>query len=208
VATVVTPPAVRVSIEQEQQGINIANVYWLKVSPSPAVPAALGLLAQNMSNFWANNFLPTQHPTVSLTGCEVLYYGPSGEYSGSFARSSPGTATGSALPNDNALVISWEIARTYRGGHPRSYIAGQVSPALETTIEWTPAHITAMLAAAEAFMASVNAMTTADFSSVQLGTMSRSSGGVPRPTTLFEPYTAATIQPRVCSQRRRLGRLL
>jgi hypothetical protein len=208
VATVVTPPAVRVSIEQEQQGVNIVNVFWLKVSPSPAVPAALVTLAQNMSNFWVNDFIPTQHSSISHTGVNVLYYGPSGEYSAAFPRTAAGTAAGTALPNDNSLVLSWSIARTYRGGHPRSYIGGQITSAMLNTVEWTSSHLTAMVSSAETFMAQVNALTTADFSSIQLGTMSRSSGGVPRASTLFEPYVAVTAQPRVCSQRRRLGALL
>lgn len=206
--TVVTPPAVRCAVEQTYNAVNVVNVLWLKVDPEPSVPAELDDLAESVYSAWQGDVLPHQADPLTLTGVKVLYYGPAGEYSGEFNASTSGSAGGTPVPQDVATVVSWHIGRTYRGGHPRSYLAGNITSQLQDQRTWNSTYLAAILGAMENFRTAINALTTADFSTITLGTMSRSTGGAPRADTLFEPYTGVSIQERVCSQRRRLGALV
>lgn len=207
-AVVITPPAIRFAFEQTMAGVSIVNVFWTKVDPSVDVPVALDALAENVYGDFSAYLSPLQCNVLSLVSCKALYYGPVGEYSGEYVHTTAGTKSTTALPNDVAAVASWHIARTYRGGHPRTYLAGLPVSDLTSSIEFSAGALADYLGAFQDFRTGMNAQSSDDFDTVTLGTMSRSAGGVPRVDTLFEPYTSVAIQPRVCSQRRRLGPLL
>ena len=70
---------------------------------------------------------------------------------GDEAFSVAGTRSGSTLPAGVALVLSSVIARRYRGGHPRMYLAVGVGDDLQTTQTWTSAFMTAVLTGWDAF---------------------------------------------------------
>lgn len=207
-ATVITPPTVRVSFEQTFTDINVANVFWLSVSPDVSEPVDLADFSSSLSAAYQAHILPLQTSELSLVSVKSLYYGPAGEFSGESVGTHAGGNSESPLPQDSALVASWQIARTYRGGHPRSYFAGLCYTDIYDTTKWQPSRITVWQAALAAFNTAVNAISSADFSSVTLGTQSRSTGGFPRTDSLFERYLGVSVQPRICSQRRRLGSLL
>lgn len=203
----ITPPTARVVIEQTLGDVNVATIFWLGLTPLVGVPADLNSLAEAMWNAWNSTIKQEQCTALELVGCKVLYYGSAGEYGGEYSNSAAGVIAEAALPADNSMVLSWEIARTYRGGHPRTYVAGTNVTMTSTPQVWTSGSLAAMLTKAEAFLAAVNVITTADFATVALGTQSKATHGAPRVDSLFEPYLAVSVQPRVCSQRRRLGPL-
>ena len=60
---------------------------------------------------------------------------------GDDASSSAGTATDPPLTSDVAVVTSYEIARRYRGGHPRGYWPLGQSSSLSTPQTWTDAFV-------------------------------------------------------------------
>jgi hypothetical protein len=72
--------------------------------------------------------------------------------------------------------------------------------------EFSSAYVANMTTAAAAVLNDINAMTTANLATVEMGVLSRYLAGVVRTPPVFYGYTAASFQPRVCTQRGRLGR--
>lgn len=60
------------------------------------------------------------------------------------SATTPGTRTGSRLSPGTAVVLSYDIPRRYRGGHPRSYLPFGASADVSTGGEWSGAFTTAV----------------------------------------------------------------
>lgn len=105
------------------------------------------------------------------------------------------------------VVLSWQIAAHYRGGHPRTYLPGIDSTAIDVS---GGKNITSTFrvdyeAAGDTLMSTINGGSGTG-SPYSMGTISFFSGGVPRGTPLFRLYSAAVVGTRICTQRRRLGK--
>ena len=119
-----------------------------------------------------------------------------------------GVVSGTCHPPSVAVCASWQIAESYRGGKPRTYVpcppinwsvpAGSASldPAFAAQVESTWA----------AFMTAVNAMTVVGGGSFKLGTVSYHTGHALRPTPLFREFIDVDCHMKLDSQRRRSGK--
>jgi len=122
-----------------------------------------------------------------------------------------GTNTGNPLSASQAVCVSHEIARRYRGGHPRTYMmVGSASDFLSGSIKFWQA----------AFLSNIQNGWTAFVAAFPFTAMGRSwqfvnvsyyetVGGVKtvRPTPLVDPILSTIARERVCNQRRRLGKV-
>lgn len=119
----------------------------------------------------------------------------------------PGTGGPTPYPPQVAVVISWPITASYRGGKPRWYIPGLYNTA--TTIPGDsvlPAGLASLIqSAAATFRTNLQAAVIDTFSPT-LGTISYQSGHSPRPTPLFRPFGVPRVHERLDSQRRRSGK--
>lgn len=116
-----------------------------------------------------------------------------------------------------ALVVSFEIPRRYRGGHPRAYIAGVPSTNLTTEQRWDPAFTGPFLTDWEAFIADIVAagwsgagtLTHVNISYFEGFTNFTFPSGRTRPiptrrvTPLVDTVSGYRINPKAASQRRR-----
>jgi hypothetical protein len=128
---------------------------------------------------------------------------PVAQYTGSTAGGGGGTLD----PLNTALVLSWPIARRYRGGHPRTYIVGLESDQRTDARFWSPATITTFAAAGAAFRTAMDAISNGSYSTFTLGVASYRTGNAPRVTPIFTAFIGdPQVHPRVDSQRRRLGK--
>jgi hypothetical protein len=128
------------------------------------------------------------------------------------------TKTEARLGAGTAAVISFKIARRYRGGHPRMYIGGRTIDTLLTSQTFQPGELTAVH---DAWTATIDGCRSAAPSAVGLAfhtnvsyyqgfhNVTYPSGRVrPVPTLrtggpLVDQVTGYAVNPKVASQRRR-----
>jgi hypothetical protein len=193
-------------------------IQFAGVNPSDA---ELVTFATVINGFAAADFPAYLHPdnAVSTTECTDLT-SPVGAY-GLFTAHTVGSSAGAPLPADTAFVSSYEIARRYRGGHPRGYWPFGASGYLVTPQLWDPTSVADFLAAVNAFFASVvgagwslagtllhvNVSYFSGFT-VVVNPVTGRARNVPtkRASPLIDPVLTVVGRGRVGSQRRRLGR--
>lgn len=78
---------------------------------------------------------------------------------GSAAPGIVGTNPGDQLPADTATLVSGQVGRRYRGGHPRIYLPLGVQGHLLDKQNWTTAYIDAATTDWDAFIVAVKALT-------------------------------------------------
>jgi len=119
----------------------------------------------------------------------------------------PGVATGTGLPPQCAVTISWSITSSYRGGKPRTYVPtpplSAVVPTGSSTLD--PTFCTQADGYWTALMNAINALTVAGGGGYELGTVSYYTGHGVRPVPLFVPFIGVRVHERLDSQRRRSG---
>jgi hypothetical protein len=120
-----------------------------------------------------------------------------------------GTLTGDVVSINNAVCVSWPILRRYRGGHPRNYFALGSSSTLDgsSTINWQDSFIANVQDDLHTFQTTVAASTTTGAGTLALVNVSYYSGGALRTTPLVDTLGIPVAKKRVCSQRRRLGKV-
>lgn len=127
----------------------------------------------------------------------------------SFSDDTSGTDASALLPASACTLVSWEIARRYRGGHPRTYFPiGTVgSLASDSSKLFDPTYLEAVSAACETFRGVCSYMDGGTGFTWNLASVSYTSGLTPRPIPIHDNVTSAVVRERVCSQRRRLGKI-
>lgn len=207
------PGVVKIIVKQTLGGVNVFNVLHASAGDSSGYTQdTLQRLATAVRSAWVTNVIPLQGSKMTLGDVTVqdLWADTAGE------ASQTGTTVGaqaSTLPANVAVCWSWKIARRYRGGHPRTYIA-----AIPYAHELEPNSLTSTARtshqnAAGAVRAAVNAVLADDGVALfQLGQLSyykgKNADGTPalRPSPLFDGFTGVSVDDRLDSQRRRLGR--
>lgn len=163
-------------------------------------------LATAVRNAWKLQFLPLQANGVTLNNVETQELKISGGAFGlATGADGGGDISSGNAPNSVAACVSWHTPSHYRGGHGRTYVGGLKVGTMGTTTSWTSLFQNSLNAAALAYLAAVNAAegATWEFSIVHYhGHSLAAHGGNPWP----EPITSATVNSRIDTQRRRLGK--
>lgn len=138
--------------------------------------------------------------------------GAGGFVVGSDATPVSGVATNALSLASACWVLSWRLGVRYRGGHPRTYLAGGDTAALHDNASWSTGAVAGLQAAANTFLSSVDAIVSAPFTSVTLGVLRQFANGgseadpqVFLNPPIFSPFTSVIVKPGVGSQRRRFG---
>lgn len=131
---------------------------------------------------------------------------------GTDATLTAGTGTHGSTPANLAWVLSWRLAARYRGGHPRTYLAGIDAIELLDNVSFKPGSVTTLQGLANTFLGAINALTPAPFSSVTLGVLRQfANGGSTKVPPIFldppqfKPFQSVVVKPGIATQRRRLG---
>lgn len=184
------------------------NVFHVRLDPSGAITVAnFDTLGGAILAAFSARMRPLAHTSWQVTNIRgVCKTGPEVAVHTDTSNVSAGTAVGNNLPSSISACISWLQPLYYRGGHPRTYLTGHTYTQQGTEREWSAAYRTAVQAAAIAFRGDVNAATGGGVTTVELGMLSFVKGGAYRASALFVPFTGATVDTRIDTQRRRLGR--
>lgn len=205
------PAVVHFVMRGTKGGTSWANKGYLQYSgPAPAV-ADLATVGTAIANAWNTDFAPICPAGVVLTTIDLQDLTSRLAARNSVTVSHAGTRTGTEMPNQVALVISWLINRRYRGGHPRTYLPAGVLEDVTSARLWAGAFVTAAQAAATAFRTALNAISvsgaTYKMAAVNMVTHDATTHALEYvvPPNVFTVQGNA-VHGRVDTVRRRLGR--
>lgn len=197
----------RCVINQTLAGQPIINVlHAAKTNSSPWTQAQADTFVNAMRASWVTNVLAKQSKDITLgaiVGTDLTNI--TGVVATSTAPDAPGGTFAGSLPANAAMCISWPIARHYRGGHPRTYLAGMNQSDVQNANTWTPAAVTSYVSGMVAFRTACNAVSLGT-DTVALCVVHRGPKkaplAIPTIDVLGVPHTDGGID----SQRRRLGK--
>lgn len=133
-----------------------------------------------------------------------------------------GTRSGAELPSDVSMVIGYEVARRFRGGHARGYWPLGVETDLLTGQEWTTTFVSACTAGFVGMQAAIAAAGWSGAGTIAQANVSYFEGftvvtsptthrarnvPTPRAAAVIDPVTAVIARPLLGTQRRRIHRL-
>lgn len=120
-----------------------------------------------------------------------------------------GLRTGDFNPANVAVCMSTHISRRYRGGHPRKYLSWGTSGtfASGSTKLWDPGFITDCEAKFNTMLSAMIGITEGGTTWATNVSVSYRTAGAVRATAVVDPIIGITMAERVCSQRRRLGKV-
>lgn len=197
------PGVIRCSVEGTLAGIPVANVFHLGYTGSPPSGQSLQQVALGMANAWSAHIAPLQCSDYigqlwtatdlsSETGAEEL-----------LEQTVPGTAAGPPTPNNAAMVISKAVARRYRGGHPRTYLAGFPQSDMADGAHWTAAVATNAGQHWSQFISQI--LTSPGVPSLASEVVVHYiKNGLPLPAPLVDAFVGAIGRQVIGSMRRRL----
>lgn len=191
-----------IGLNQTHQWMNGFHIKYFGGSPTSA---DLSTLAQTIGTVWNTNIAPVTHSTTSLETVELIDLASSQGAEGSNTASHPGTiVTGTPLPVDCCMVISWPASLRWRGGHFRTYSTGLNDAALTNGSTFTSSAQNSHQQAWDLFRVGIAGMAGAQAPYGLVGV--RYKG---KDTTIQYPFVAnlnvPIVHPRLDSQRRRLG---
>jgi hypothetical protein len=165
-----------------------------------------GVAGQIMSSIATALWGSLVNNTWTLNGVTVKDNGGTSASSSSTAAPIVGGSSGQGFPPQVALVLSWKIAESYRGGKPRWYMPGVPASAVsggDSAIN--PTFAGNWDSAATTFMNDLNSHPVSG-TPITLGTVSHYTGHTIRPTPLFRAFFDVKVHERLDSQRRRSGK--
>jgi hypothetical protein len=212
--TIPLPPlanAIKVIVNWVGPAARLAkNIWYLTTSGSvtPDDPAMLKTVAdQIMTQLVAANVASQFSGTHSIASVTCKDAGGTSAQATSTHAPIVGSNLADPLPPQSAVVVSWKISASYRGGKPRTYLFGIPSSAVNPTgsSTLTPTFASNTQSKWEAFKNALNAWSPGTGGTITMGTISYHSGHAVRPTPIFRVFTGSEVHERLDSQRRRSG---
>lgn len=163
-------------------------------------------LAQDARIAWNTNIRPVLGSTVALVSTSTQDLTSNQGAVGVDNTNVSGALTGTACPAQVAQVLSWRESFHYRGGHPRNYLPPPTMTQVSATPNtWASTHVTALENAGNGFLTTLAALS---YGSNQIGLVAvhRTSNHATLAIPIVNRITACTVDSRIDTQRRRLGR--
>lgn len=213
------PLVCKVIIKQKLgNDVDVINIlHWAFTTPNPT-SAQLVTAANAIVSAYSSDIVPDITSEMLCESVEIIDLSSStGSVGISTAPSNVGSLVTPPLSAGACTVESYQIARRYRGGHPRTYWGGNVAAQLTDAQDWTGAYLTTKQGDLNAFYNAVGvAFNTFGGMGGQVN-VSYYSGftnhtypsgrvrAIPtlRGTPLVDFITGRRINPKVGSQRRR-----
>lgn len=212
------PKTLRVDLRQQAaEDLDILNRIFIQYTGTAPTVGDLNTFCSTIETSWGAHVKAMQSGNFMLAEVHVEDLSSSTAAAADLAASVTGTRSGAAITAGVAAVIRNRIARRYRGGHSRTYLACGTGGDLNDLQSWTGAFMTALETAWGDFildiisapwsgggtLTQVNVSYYSGFHNV-VGPSGRSR---PVPTLRGTPVTdtivSYTINPHVGSQRRR-----
>lgn len=182
------------------------NVFYLNITHSGSVTVDdLKTIADGIAATWDTNVSPQVSNVVAMDTVTIVFFPSSGTelvYAGTYSHVGHGTTP---LNDASAcIVVDWLIDAYYRGGKPRTYIAGVKADLIDEGSLLDSTYRSGTATAFNALRNAINALTSTNITAAVMGTVSFSTAGAWRVPPVFRPYTSVKIRSVLGSQRRRL----
>jgi hypothetical protein len=200
------PGVVKIIVKQSLAGVPVYNVLhaW-KGTSAGWTQTDLNSFSTTVRGAWVTNVLPLQSSTLTLTDVQVVDLTSNSGGEATASGSSPGTGGSSVNPANVCVCWSWKQSLRYRGGHPRTYVAGIPTTANSNANTITSTAKNAHATAAAAIRTAVNGFSDG-IQNAQLCYVSYYHDKALRETPYIGVITGVGVDDRFDSQRRRLGR--
>src|SRR5262245_23053982 len=178
---------------------------FLQYTGNAPIAGDLNSISVQAGNAWNASFAGLVNTSAALT--EVICQDLASDMGqqGNAVVNHVGTRAGALIPVNVACVLSWHIARRYRGGHPRSYAPFGVGADVSAGHLWNTGAQQAFQSGANAFLTAMNAITIGG-SSYFLINVSYHTAHALRPVPTRDPILSVSVDDRIDTQRRRLGK--
>jgi hypothetical protein len=189
----------------------VLHAQWTGTAPSNA---ALNAFGTSIEAQWAAHLALAYPSTVILTAVTLTDLTSSSGATGGWSGSTPGSASGSIVGGNAALLINYPSSFRYRGGHPRTYLPPFIAADLLDEGHWTTGLIANVTIGWGDLVNILYTATSGGCSLTGQCAVSYVSTAVTpapphrRPTPLVMPIAASSfsIPQELASQRRRIGR--
>jgi hypothetical protein len=181
----------------------ILHAGWSGTTPSTA---ACNGLAAIINNTWGTSMASLFTSSVILNSVTFTDLTSITGASGSSSTIKTGGASGTEVAGNTAVLVSYPSSFRYRGGHPRTYLPPPPVASLLNPSQLTTGAVTSFGTGWAAILADLIGSSSAGTTLTQQCAVSYFSGNVARTTPVVMPISSYTVQQRLASQRRRIGR--
>jgi hypothetical protein len=200
----------KVICKGDVSGTTWANIFhvFLGTGGSPITQLMTDTLVTAFHNIYAATL---QHHKVAadfLRSTEVVALDSLTAPSSFFSHDDPGATAGNGLPANAAMCVSWQIARRYRGGNPRTYLSGSPVGYCPGGGTFTPAATSTVENEADLFLNQINSIVLTGATQVHLCCVHYLRLHTLLVPPLVDLITGERVDSRICSQRRRVGKQL
>lgn len=200
------PGVGKIIVKQTLAGVNVYNILHARSQGGVAWSGSeCSAMATAVRSAWVSNVTPLQASTLTLTDVQVIDLSSDTGASGTASGSTNGTAVGTALSSNVAITWSWAISRRYRGGHPRTYIAGCPQSAQTTPNTILASAITSHVNAATAIRNAIQGVLVGG-NLANMVVLHYYKNKVLQDPPDYSYINSVSVDSRLDSQRRRLGR--
>jgi hypothetical protein len=213
------PSTLRVAVtEQINAVVPSVSRFFIQYTGTAPTVTQLNTLSGSVMSAWVTDLAPLTDTSTQTSRVDIVDLTSPTAAVGDTIAVHLGTRTGSQLDAATAAVISYTVARRYRGGHPRGYWRFGTSTDLLNARTWNGTATTAFKSGIDAFFAAilaagwsgagtlthVNVSYYQDFTVVISPTTGRARN-VPtlRAAPVIDLITATIAQPSIGTQRRR-----
>jgi len=200
--------SVRIAVSGTINTLPWANVFWANLVGGVNAPQAdLDLWTANFLQDYVSSFGTIYPAGWIINGASSTLFQP-GETALHSAASAGHIGTGAdALVENTAssVVLSWTTNVYWRGGKPRTYLAGVPGSHTDDGHSLNTGAVSFYTTQAAAFRNAINGLVNGAITQTQMGFVSFKTGGTSRPVGVFFPTTGVKVHKRLGTQRRRLG---
>jgi hypothetical protein len=200
-----------------QDDLDVVNRFFVKYTGTAPSVLDLESFLDAVITAWGTNVSPLQSAAAVLVEALAEDLTSATSAVASQAASAAGTRSGAPLTGAVAAVINHQIARRYRGGHPKTFLFAGIETDIATVGTWKPAFLTEVGDAWAAFQAAVEVATWTGATLLQIANVSFYEGfhnftypsGRTRPiptirvTPLIDVISGLVVRQIIGSQRRR-----
>lgn len=182
-------------------------VQWCHFNGSGVISSAqLDDFADFFLSGYGSNIIALMSSSCAAETCQVALY-ETGEdlLLGNASAALSGVSEAEQMPASVAIAISWKTTRSYKGGHPRTYVPGVSRDHTSGVTNVYPAFASTLADAAGTFHTAIEGYTDTNITSVEHGTMSFVRDKAWRTPPVFVRFVTGSVDARLDSQRRRLG---
>ena len=205
----VVPDVIKIEIEGTYHDAKWVNIYYTGYTgvapPATDLNNYLASLLTNAIPKYAAE-MSADNEVTSLKATDLASYTGATD---TIPASVFGVRAGDFMPSNVAMVASCEIGRRYRGGHPRKYLPWGTAGTMASgsTIDWDSAFVADCQTKFTGVLTDMKGFTSGATNWVNNVNVSYVDAKVRRMVPVVDVITSSIIRSRICSQRRRLGKV-